>query len=362
MLKTIDFYIIKKYLQTFLFTVLIFTMISIVIDFSDKVNDFIEEPVTKQQILIDYYLNFVLYINGLLFPLYALIAVIFFTSRLAYNSEIISILNAGVSFRRLMVPYLVAGGLITGFHIFANHYLIPIGNKNRLNFEHKYIWKYSDEGKTNDVHLFIAPETKVYIKYYRKKDTTGTDFRIEKIKDNKLVYLMKAKRAEWIGEPNQWRLRNYEIRTFDKTNESLLVGSGKQIDTTLNLRPEDFVRYQNHKEMMNTPDLQAFIDSERRRGIGNTKSYEIEKHRRSSEPVTILILTIIGMTVASRKVRGGMGLHLAIGVALGATFVFLSRFATVFATNENLTPIAGVWLPNIIFSVIALILISKAQK
>ena len=362
MFKKIDLYIIKNYLKTFLFTVLIFTLISIVIDFSDKVNDFIEEPVTQKQIWIDYYLNFVLFINGLLLPLYALIAVIFFTSRMAYNSEIISILNAGVSFRRLMLPYLVAASVITAFHMFANHYLIPIGNKTRLDFEHKYIWKYSDEGKTNDVHLFIGPETKVYIKYYRKRDTTGTDFRIEKVEDNKLTYLLKAKRAEWIGEPNQWRLRNYEIRTFDGLKESIVIGTGQELDTMLNMRPEDFIRYQNHKDMMNSPDLQAFIDSERKRGIGNTKAYEIEKHRRTSEPFTILILTIIGMSVASRKVRGGMGLHLAIGVAIGATFVFLSRFSTVFATNENLSPLLGVWLPNIIFMIIALVLVSRAQK
>ncbi len=362
MLRILDKYIIKKYLLTFLFTVMIFSMIAVIIDFSDKVEDFIEEPVTVRQVVVDYYANFVVYINGLLLPLYALISVIFFTSRMAYNSEIIPILNAGVSFRRLLYPYLVAAALIAGMHLLANHVIIPMGNKARLDFEHTYIWKYSDKGKTNNVHLFIAPDTKVFIQYYSKRDTSVRDFRIEKIKDNKLVYLLKARRAEWRGRPNRWRLKDYEIRTFNGKKETFVHGRNKQIDTTLNLYPEDFVRYRNQKEMMKTVALKKFIKTERERGVGNTKAFEIEKHRRTSEPFTILILTLIGVSVASRKVRGGMGFHLAMGVAIGAAFVFLSRFSTVFATNERLTPLLGVWMPNLVFVAIALYLVMKAQK
>ena len=362
MIQILDKYIIKKYLFTFLFTVMIFSMIAVIIDFSDKVEDFIEEPVTLKQIVVDYYANFIVYINGLLLPLYALIAVIFFTSRMAYNSEVIPIFNAGVSFKRLLYPYLLAASLIAGFHLLANHYVIPMGNKARLDFEHKYIWKYSDKGKTNNVHLFIGPDTKVFIQYYSKRDTSARDFRIEKIVDNQLVYLLKARRAEWQGRPNKWRLKDYEIRTFKGKKETYVDGKNKNIDTTLNLYPEDFIRYQNQKEMMNTTALKQFIKTERERGIGNTKIYDIEKHRRTSEPFTIIILTMIGVSVASRKVRGGMGLHLAMGVAIGAAFIFLSRFSTVFATNESLTPFLGVWMPNIVFLLVALILIFNAQK
>lgn len=362
MLKQLDKYIIKKYLLTFLFTLLLFTVISCVIDFSDKVEDFIEEPVTKMQIIQEYYLNYIPYINGLLTPLYALIAVIFFTSRLAYNSEIISILNAGVSFRRLLVPYLVAASIIAGFHMLANHYVIPKGNKERLDFEHTYIWKYSDKGKTNDVHLFLAPNEKVYIKYYRKRDTTARDFRIEKFEENKLVYTLKAQRAKWLSEPNNWRLIDYEIRTFDGRKEEIVFGKGETLDTAINITPQDFVRYANQKEMMDTPELQEFIDIEKSRGVGNTKVFEVEKHRRTAEPFTIIILTLIGVSVAARKVRGGMGLHLALGVAVGACYIFLSKFSITFATNESLSPLLGVWIPNIIFTTIAIILVAKAQK
>ncbi|MEO1514007.1 MAG: LptF/LptG family permease [Bacteroidota bacterium] len=362
MLKLIDRYIIQKYLSTFLFTIMIFSMISIIIDFSDKVEDFIEETCTIPEILLDYYLPFVLYIHGLLIPLYAMISVIFFTSRLAYNSEIISILNAGVSFRRMIVPYLAAAGLIAGFHLLSNHYIIPWSNKTRLDFEHKYIWKYSDKGKTNDVHLFVGPETKIYIKYYQKRDSTARNLRIESIKDNKLVKLIKANKAEWLGPPNRWQLNNYEIRTFNGQKETIRLGTNQKMDTVLNLTPSDFVRYQNQKEMMDTGELTEFINTEKARGVGNTKAFEIEKHRRTAEPITIIILTLIGVAVASRKVRGGMGLHLALGVAIGAAFIFISRFSNVFATNESLTPLLGVWIPNLVFIGIALLLLGRAQK
>ncbi len=362
MLKKIDAYIIKKYLSTFFFTLIIFTMIALVIDFSDKVEDFIEEEVTVREILLDYYLNWSLWINGLLVPLYALIGVIFFTSRLAYNSEIISILNAGVSFRRLLLPYLVAGSLITGLHLAGNHYFIPLGNKIHYDFQHAYIWKYNDKGKTSDVHIFLDTSTVAYIKYYRKRDSTVRDIQIERFENSDLVYQLKAKTAKWIGPPNHWQLSNYEERSFDGINEYLHIGKKESIDTTLNITPADFVEYVNQKEMMTTFELREYIENQQSRGIGNTKAYTVELHRRSAEPITTLILTIIGVAVAARKVRGGMGLHLALGAALGATYFFLSKFSTTFATNESLPPIIGVWIPNILFGLIAFWLIQRAQK
>ena len=362
MLKKLDWYIIKKYLSTFFFTALIISLISIIIDFSDKVEDFIEEPVTVMQIIQEYYLNFLPYINSLLWPLYALIAVVFFTSRMAFNSEIISILNAGISFRRLMVPYLAAASVVAGLHLVGNHIVIPESNKVRLDFEHTYIWKHDDKGKKNDVHLFISPGTKVYIRYYKKMQNIARDFKIEKIENNKLVYFLKANTAKWIEPPNKWRLSDYEIRTFDGLKETIELGMGKHIDTTLNLTPDDFVSFLNQKEMMNTRELRKFINVSRERGLGNTKTYEVEIHRRTAEPFTIFILTIIGLAVAARKVRGGMGLHLAIGITIGAIYIFLSKFSITFATNESLPPLLGVWVPNILFSLVAIFLVSKAQK
>ncbi len=361
MLKLLDRYIIQKFLSTFFFTVLIFTMISVIIDFSEKVEKFIESDITRYEIFVMYYPGFIMFIAGLLWPLYTLIAVIFFTSRLAYNSEIISIFNAGVSFRRLMQPYLLAAAFIAGLHLIGNHFLIPLGNKNRLDVEHAYIWTNNDKGKTQDVHMFVAPETKVYINYYRKRDSTARKFRMEQFKDGELVYLLKANTAEWQGPPNRWKLRNYEIRTFDGMDEELILGRGNELDTAFNLTPEDFVDYKEQHTMMTSAEIQQYIAAQQARGVGNTKKYEIEFHRRSAEPFTIFILTIIGMSIAARKVRGGIGLHLAMGVGIGALFIFFSRFAVVFAAGQVIPVVVGIWAPNVLFSLVAVYLTRNAQ-
>ena len=349
-------------MSTFFFAVLIFTLISVIIDFSEKVEKFIESAITKREIYLEYYPGFIGYIGGLLWPLYTLIAVIFFTSRMAYNSEIISIFNAGVSFKRLMRPYLISASVIAILHLIGNHYFIPKGNKLRLDVEHAYIWTNNDKGKTQDVHMFLTPDSKVYINYYRKRDSTARKFRLEKFEDNQLVYLLKANTAEWIGPPDKWRLQNYEIRTFNGMKESLLIGKGKQKDTTLNLTPADFVDYKEQHMMMTSAEIQEYITNQKKRGIGNTKKYEIEYHRRTAEPFTIFILTLIGMSIAARKVRGGLGLHLAMGVGIGALFIFFSRFAIVFATGQLIPVILGIWIPNIIFSMVAIYLVANAQK
>ena len=337
-------------------------MIAVVIDFSEKVEEFIDENLGAEQVINEYYINFLLFINGMLWPLFALISVIFFTSRMAANSEIISMLNAGMSFRRLMVPYLIAGGAIAGLHLLGNHIIIPMANKEMFDFIHKYVEKEKDKGKTRDVHMFISPNEKIYVRDYFKRDSIAKRFRLEKFEGNQLKVFIKAEKAEWKGEPNKWELTDYEIRTFDGLKETYKIEKKEKLDTTINLRPSDFVRYDDTKNMIPTPRLKAFIAEELQRGIGNTKVYEIELYRRTADPITILIVTIIGMTVAARKVRGGLGLNLALGVALGAIFIFLSRFSITIATNESLSAIVGVWLPNMLFGTIALILVLKAQK
>ena len=362
MLKKLDRYIVGKFLSTFLYVSLIFTQIAIVIDFSEKVEEFIDEQVAISEIIFDYYINFILWINGLLWPLYALIAVIFFTSRLAYNSEIISVLSAGVSFRRLMRPYLIGACTIAFFHLLGNHFLIPYGNKSKLDFENAYVWKESERGKTRDIHMFIRPEEKVYVRFYKKKDSTALDIRLERFQDNQLVYMLKARKAEWIEPPYYWKLQNYEIREFDGMQEEIYLGKGESMDTIIHMTPQDFIYYDNQKERMLTPELKAEIAKEQSRGLNNTKTYFIEIYRRWADSITIIILTLIGLAVASRKVRGGMGLHLAIGIAIGAIFIFLTRFSQTFAMSPTFPAWLGVWLPNIIFGSIALYLISRAQK
>lgn len=362
-MKKIDKYIFMKYITTFLFVVLILTMIASIIDFSEKVENFIEEDCTINEIIFDYYFGFWPYINSLLLPLYALISVIFFTSRLAFNSEIISILNAGVSFYRLLMPYLAAACLIAAVHLIGNHFIVPQGNKSRLDFEHKYVWKNNDKGKTKNVHMFLNERQKVYIRYYSKKDSTAHDFTIERFDENlHLESYLHADKARWVDSTKKWRLKNYERRFFSGNREKFSVNKKGSIDTLLNLVPEDFVRFLNQKEMLASPELKRFIKAEQHRGVSNTRIYEIELYRRTSEPITIIILTIIGVAIAARKVRGGIGLHLAIGIGLGAIFIFLSKFSVTFAASNNIPSLLGVWIPNIVFSMVAVYLVSKAQK
>jgi lipopolysaccharide export system permease protein len=362
MLKILDRYIIGKYLGTFLFTVLIFSLIAIVIDFSQNVEEFIDEKLPAGRVIREYYINFAIFINGLLWPLFVLISVIFFTSRLAYNSEIISILNAGVSFRRLVRPYFITAGLLALIHLAGNHFIIPYSNKTRLDFFHAYIMKESDKGKTRDVHMFINPDTKVYVWDYFKRDSFARFFRLEKFKENQLKMFIEADEARWNGAVGKWELSKYEVHVFDSLQEKIVVGGNEKLDTTLSLTPEDFVRYEDTRETIPTHRLKKFIETEKLRGVGNTKLYEIELYRRTADAFTIFIVTLIGVSVASRKVRGGMGLHLALGVALGAIFIFLARFSITFATNEALPSWLGVWLPNIVFTAIAVWLIRMAQK
>lgn len=349
-------------MTTFFFTVLIFTMIAMVIDFSEKIEKFIEEPITQREIILEYYPNFVLFIASLLWPLFTLIAVIFFTSRLASNSEIISIFNAGVSYRRFMRPYLIGASIIALMSLAGNHYFVPMGNKQMLRVVYTYIDKNNDKGKTQNVHLFVSPDTKVFIEFFRKRDTTARNFRIEHFEGNRLTSLLKAESARWIGAKQQWQLNDYEIHTFNDLKEGLIIGKGQQVDTTLNLTPDDFVDYKEQHSMMTTKELKSYIAKQKERGVGNTNKYEVELYRRTADAFTIFILTIIGMSIASRKVRGGIGLHLAIGISLGAIFIFLSRFSIVFATGQVVPPLIGMWIPNIVFGAVAIYLVSKAQK
>jgi len=361
-MKKLDRYIIRKYFNTFFYVVLIFSLISIIIDFSENVEEFIDEHLGAGQVLREYYLNFILYINGLLWPLFALISVIFFTSRMAYNSEIIAMLNAGMSFRRLMRPYLLAASVIMVLHLIGNHFFIPLGNKQKIDFEHKYVWKERDQGRTRDVHMFISPGTKIYVRDYFKRDSFARHFRLETFEDDELRLMIRAEKARWMGPPNHWQLSDYLIRTFDGMKETIVNGAGQKLDTTLNLRPEDFVRYENTKETIPSHKLVTFIEEERQRGVGNTRLYEIELYRRTADPVTILIVTIIGVALASRKVRGGLGLHLALGVGLGAIFIFLSKFSITFANSQAIPALLGVWLPNLVFGALCVVLVWKAQK
>ena len=210
--------------------------------------------------------------------------------------------------------------------------------------------------------MFITPEAKIFVRYYNQFDSVANGVRIESFSDNKLKKVVKAQRMKFLKEPNVWQLKGIEKRTFDNLNETYTYNSAKQIDTALNVYPEDFVSWRNDEKRLTSIEMIEFINRERQRGSSNLKAFRIELQKRTADPISILILTIIGVAVASRKTRGGVGLHLALGIGIGAIFIFLSRFSSTFALNPNISPVVGVWVPNIIFAAIAAILVWRAQK
>ncbi|HUR31833.1 MAG TPA: LptF/LptG family permease [Saprospiraceae bacterium] len=359
---TLDRYIIGKYLSTFFFTALLFSIIAVTIDFSEHIENFIEQPVTKKEIIFDYYLNFIPWINGLLWPIFSLIAVIFFTSRLARNTEVVAMLNSGMSYIRFLRPYLISSCLLALIYLMGNHIFFPIGNKKLKTFDNTYISPGNIRIKSSNIHLFIGPETKVYIATYQKHDSTGTGFRLEKYDDLHLTYVLNARTFEYLADSVKWRLRDYDIRKWVDGKEYYVSGKNMQLDTSLPLYPSDFVYFINDKEMMTSSELLKYIHYEEERGVGHSRVMRSEYHRRWAEPFTIIILTVIGASVASRKQRGGMGLHLAVGVCLGAFYVLLSKFALTFSTNLNMPPMLAMWTPNLLFGFLACYLVNKAQK
>ncbi len=360
MIKTLDRYIIKKYLTTFFFAVIIFSMLACVIDFSDHLDNFMRNNAPLKKVIFQYYLFFIPYIVGLIWPLFCLISVIFFTSRMAYNSEIISMINTGMSFRRLLWPYMVASFILASINLLLNNYIIPKGSKIKTNFENEYIYKMTDRGKTKNVHLFTSPNSKIYIKRYMKRDSTANDVMIEEFENGSLKRILSAEKIKALPKDGEWKLIDYYERTFKGMREEVVEGEEKVM--RINLMPDDFIAYDNAKDAMTSSELSQYINRQKSRGAGGTKLYEVEYHRRYAQPFIVFILTIIGMALSSRKVRGGIGLHLALGAGLGSVYIFLFQFSTTLSINGSVSPMLSVWLPSILFMFIAIILVSKAQK
>jgi len=341
---------------------LLITFIAITIDYFERVDKFINSNLSLKEIALGYYLHFIPWINGLLWPLFALLAVIFFTSRMAKNSEIISILSAKVSYSRFIRPYLIGAGILATLLWIGNNYIIPKSNRLKNEFESQYIRASAKTTLNHNIHFWLSATEKVYIRSYSSSDSSGRTFRLERFKDNQLVYTLKANRIVYIGPTKKWKLEGYEIRTFGDMSENIISKPNEHKDTTFGFVPKDFTRYTKQMEMMNTSDLREFLKYEQERGLDSGKKYSIELYRRTADPFTIFILTLIGVAVASRKVRGGMGFHIAAGVVIGAVFVILSKFSTTFSTNLSLPPGIGVWIPNMFFSVVAWYLVKTAQK
>lgn len=361
-MKIIDRYILRIFLKTFFFTVLLSSLISVVFDLSEKSQKILNSGLDFWTVLVDYFLPFIMYIDSTIWPIFILISVIFFTSRLAKNSEILSILNAGASFKRFLFPYIIGGLLVSGIHFVANHIIIPYGEKSRVVFLADYIAKSKKNIRETNIQQMLTPESMIYIKTFRHNDTTAYNIRLERMKDNALVEILKANKMEFVEPPFHWKIYDYSIRTFDGDDQSIEIFKNKWLDTTLYIKPSDFIQIDEIERTYTTFDLLHQIDEQKLKGFSNVDRFWIEIHRRSADAVTSFILAIIAVCVASRKVRGGLGWHLATGMLIGATFILLSKFSITFANSSVLPPALGVWMPNIVFGCIAFILYKRAQK
>ena len=358
MLYKIDYYIIKKFLGTFFYAIALIISISIVFDISENIDDFISKDVPVKAIVFDYYLNFIPYFANLFSGLFTFIAVIYFTSKLAYNTEIIAILSSGVSFNRLMRPYLVGATIIAVFSYLLGNYLIPPANKKKNDFRHMYISTRKAEAETN-IHRQIEPGVFVYMSAYNSANDLGYKFTIEKFVDRKLVSKLSASYIKWDREKKKWVIHDYHIRNIDGYKEKIIQGSDK--DTILNMLPEDYQVIANVVETMTLPVLNKSIDNLKLRGV-NTIEYEIEKHRRRSGPFSAFILTIIGVSLASRKIKGGIGFHLGLGLLLSFSYILFMQVTTVFATSSLLAPWLAMWIPNIFYGGLAFYLYRRAAQ
>ncbi len=358
-IKLIDQYIIRKFLTTFFFALGLIIVVAIVFDVSEKIDDFLEKKAPLESIVFDYYMNFIPYFTNLFSPLFIFISVIFFTSRMASQTEIVAILSSGVSFRRLLVPYMVVATILAALSFYLNGYVIPRANKTRLAFENTYI-KNPYVLKSRNIHRQIFPGEFIYFESYNTLENMGFRFSYERFETGRLVYKLQSERLVWDTSGNRWRAENFKIREIDGMHES--IRRGLRFDTTFSFQPEEFTRRENNIIAMDNFELNRHIAEKKMRGAEGLQFDEVEKYRRSSYPFATFILTLIGVSLSSRKVRGGIGIQIGVGILLSFTYIMFMQVSTTFATNGNVPAIIAVWIPNISYMFIAAYLLRNAPK
>lgn len=358
-LKILDIYIIRKFVGTYFYAIILIVGIAVVFDVAEKMDDFMGKGAPLSAIIFDYYLNFIPYFANLFSSLFTFIAVIFFTSKMAYNTEIIAILSSGVSFKRMLFPYFVSATIIALFSFLLNSFVIPPANRTRIEFENAYVKKALKSTERN-IHRQVRSGIFIYMQSYNTNSEIGYKFTMEKIVDGKMESKLISDYIKWNPENSKWTVNNYHIRNYTDKGEEVI--SGEKIDTTIYIDPSDFSRRLNIVETMNMFELDEFIDQQRLQGAGNIDFYLIEKYSRVAYPFSTFILTLIGVALSSRKVRGGIGLHIGLGLALSFSYILFMRFSTMFSVGGSIPPLIAVWIPNLLYAVIALILYRLAPK
>lgn len=359
-IKRLDRYIISKFLGTYFFAIALIIAIIVVFDYNEHLDKFTANNAPFNEIAFDYYLNLLPYYANTFSALFVFIAVIYFTSKLAETSEIIAMFAAGVSFRRLMRPYMISAGIIAVMTYALSAYVIPIGNKTRIEFEVKYKGKDVAQSASN-IQLQVDDNTVVCIKRFDRKTNTGYSFSLDKFENKKLVSHMTARNIKYNPEEQyKWTARNWTIRELGDDKEIIRSDVRTPLDTIIKFEPTDFLISEGQQETMTSPQLSEYIDKQKARGFANIKAFEVEYHKRIAMTFAAFILTVIGVSLSSKKTKGGMGLSLGIGLGLSFSYILFQAISSAFA--EQMPVWLAAWLPNILYSFIAIYLYNKAPR
>lgn len=359
MIKIIDWYIIKKYLGTFAFTLGIFILVFIIFDVSEKLDDFLRHEAPLSKIVFQYYAGSLPFYLNMLSPLINFLAVIFFTAKMADQTEIVPILSGGVTFKRFLKPYFIASFIIFIISLVFNLFIIPESNQLKIDFENVYINPKKDNTKMF-THMQLDKNTFVYIENFDNNNKVGYRFSLEKFNGDELKEKLIADRITWDSVKKHWTIENFSVRKIDGLKETMTSGMKK--DTILDMRPSDFEIYDNIYQAMNMEELNERIRKEKTRGTGVMTDLLLEKYKRFVYPLATFVLTLMGVSLSSRKVRGGIGLPLGMGILFSFLYILSMQFATMFSLKGGLPPVIAVFIPNVIFGGLGIYLLVKAPK
>jgi lipopolysaccharide export system permease protein len=358
-LTIIDRYLISKFIATYFFALLLIIAIVIIFDISEKIDDFVVKEAPLRAIVVDYYFNFIPFFINMFSPLFVFITVIFFTSKLAANSEIIAMLSGGISFNRLMRPYFISAFVIALISLLLNLFVIPPANKNRLLFEEQYMKKSSYSTFNRNIHFQLEPNHYIYMESFSNWSNTATRFTLERFEGNRLVSKLSAESAVWDTTIMGWKLNNYFIRTIDGIQEHLEQGYRK--DTVLDLTVTELKQRKGSVSALNFFELNQEIEKLKMRGDDRVILAQIEKNTRFAVPFSAFVLTLMGVSLSSKKRRGGIGMNIGIGIALSFTYILFLRFSEMFVLG-GMPPEVALWMPNMVFAVVAVVLYWLAPK
>jgi lipopolysaccharide export system permease protein len=359
-MKRLDKYILGKFIGTFIYAISLISIIIIVFDISEKLDAFIKRHASFHSIVFDYYVNFLPYLINQYSPLFTFIAVVFFTSRLAARSEIVSMLSGGISFWRLLVPYMVGAAMIASVSLFLNHIVIPNANKTRIRFEDTYV---RDQYYNLSVHIHkqISPGVFIYVHNYDVTRNMGIKFSLERIENQQLRYKLMAETIIWDSVKQDWKVFNYFVRKISPDGKEI-TSTGMQKDTSLSFNPGDFKEKLTDVEAMDYSELKQFIAQQRMEGSNNVKFEQVEMYKRTAFPFATFVLTLIAVALSSRKVRGGTGLHLGVGLLIAFSFILFMQISTTFAEGGMIPPLLSVWIPNVLYGILAFFMIRATPK